>query len=81
MAHVLREMELYARFIGQGQYLIVSDTHLNGHPIFMEPLHRGPGPMEALDIFLKNNPAFASDRNREKYGLTFNPRGFLKRER
>ncbi len=77
-AHVERELELYSNLVTPGNYLIVEDTHLNGHPIFI-PIAVGPGPMEAVQEFLSTSNDFTVDRSREKYGLTFNPNGFLKR--
>ncbi|MGH9720042.1 MAG: CmcI family methyltransferase [Bryobacteraceae bacterium] len=41
----------------------------------------GPGPMEAVEEFLKSNGDFQPDRSREKFGMTFTPGGFLKRVR
>ena len=35
--------------------------------------------MEAMEEFLKSNSNFVSDRSREKFLLTFSPRGYLKR--
>ena len=49
---------------------------MNGHPV--RPDH-GPGPMEAVETFLKENRDFAVDASREKLLLTFNPRGYLRR--
>jgi cephalosporin hydroxylase len=74
--HVLDELRLYARMVTPGQYLIVEDTNINGHPAL--PVF-GPGPMEALDDYLKEDDAFEIDPNREKFYMTFNPRGYLKR--
>jgi len=37
--------------------------------------------MEAVDEFLKENKDFMSDQTREKFYLTFNPNGYLKRIR
>ena len=79
-AHVQRELELYIGLVTPGQYLIVEDTQLNGHPIFTTAVAPGPGPMEAVHEFLSESSKFVADRSREKYGLTFNPNGFLKRE-
>ena len=76
--HVLNELEVYSRLVTPGSYLIVEDTNLNGHPV--DPEH-GPGPMEALQAFLPNHPEFAHDTEMDKFFLTFNPRGFLKRSR
>jgi cephalosporin hydroxylase len=76
--HVLTELRLYSPLVTPGCYLIVEDTHFNGHPILPK---FGPGPMEALHEFLPSHPEFVADRGREKYGMTFNPGGFLKRIR
>ena len=78
MPHVLSEMKLYSPMVSLGSYLIVQDTHFNGHPIVPK---YGPGPMEAVEDFLKTNHDFEVDRSREKFGMTFNPGGFLKRVR
>ena len=76
MEHVLRELDLYNQFVTKDSYLIVEDTNINGHPVKKE---FGKGPMEAVDIFMKNNQEFYIDKSKEKYFLTFNPNGFLKK--
>jgi cephalosporin hydroxylase len=73
-AHVLEELKLYAPLVTVGLYLIVEDTNINGHPVRPD---FGPGPMEAVDEFLKDNDHFQIDPGREKFHLTFNPRGYL----
>lgn len=75
--NVLQEMKLYAPLVTRGSYLIVEDTHVNGHPSF--PSH-GPGPWEAVDSFLATTSDFEVDRSCERFLLTFNPRGWLKRK-
>lgn len=75
-AHVTAELNAYAPLVTPGQYLVVSDTHFNGHPV--DP-HFGPGPMEALDEWLPAHPEFLIDRSQERHLLTFNPGGFLRR--
>lgn len=77
--HVLEELRLYSDLVSEGNYLIVEDTHLNGHPVFSAAVMPGPGPMEAVQEFLSQDSSFVVDHTREKYGLTFNPSGFLKR--
>lgn len=77
-AHVLEEMKRYSPLVSPDSYLIVQDTHFNGHPILP---NFGPGPMEAVTEFLQSNADFRPDRSREKFGMTFNPSGFLKRVR
>ena len=75
--HVLRELEMYSKFVTPGSYLIVEDTDANGHPIL--PRH-GPGPMEAVHDWLPKNPEFEIDKSREKFLLTMNPDGYLRRK-
>lgn len=74
--HVLDELNIYSRLVSPGSYIIVEDTNVNGHPV--EDNH-GPGPLEAVEEFLKGNKNFVIDRSKEKFYLTFNPRGYLKR--
>jgi cephalosporin hydroxylase len=73
--HVLRELRTLGPFVSPGQYLIVEDTNLNGHPIRPD---YGPGPMEAVQEFLPEHPEFQPDRSRE-HPTTSNPSGFLLR--
>ncbi len=75
--HVLRELNIYGQLVTPGNYLIVEDTNVNGHPVF--PLH-GPGPMEAVEEFLRTTSEFKIDKTREKYLVTFNPNGYLRRQ-
>jgi cephalosporin hydroxylase len=73
--HVCKELELYAPLVTSGQYLIVEDTNLNGHPV--RPGF-GSGPYEAVEQFLRAHPEFTVDKSREKFGVTANPNGYLK---
>lgn len=77
-AHVLRELELFAPRVSVGNYVVVEDSNVNGHPVLED---FGPGPREAIDDFLAKNPGFEADRSREKFLMTFNPRGYLRRVR
>ncbi len=74
--HVLRELEIYSKFVTKGNYLVVEDTLMNGHPVESS---FGEGPMEAVTEFLSSNSNFEIDKNREKFYLTFNPSGYLRR--
>ena len=76
--HVLREMELYSQFVDIHSYLIVEDTNLNGNPVRAD---FGPGPAEAVEEFLEMRDDFTPDYSREKFFLTYNPGGYLKRVR
>lgn len=75
-ANVSKELELYHSFVNPGSYLIVEDTHVNGHP--SHPTH-GPGPYEATQAFLKTHPEFRNDPDCERFLLTYNPKGWLRR--
>jgi cephalosporin hydroxylase len=77
MEHVLAELHAYSTLVTPGSYLIVEDTNVNGHPVL--PAH-GPGPQEAVDQFLAQTESFEVDHSREKFLLTFNPRGYLQRK-
>lgn len=74
--HVLAELRLWADHVTPGSYLIVEDTNINGHPVFPG---FGPGPAEALAVFLAERDDFAADMEREKFMMTWNPGGYLKR--
>ena len=74
--HVLTELRAYAPLVTPGSYLVVEDTNINGHPVYEA---FGPGPMEAVQDFLKERDDFEVDRSREKFLLTFNPGGWLRR--
>jgi cephalosporin hydroxylase len=76
--HVLAEMNAYGPLIRAGGYLIVEDTIVNGHPIRPE---FGPGPMEAVEDFLQSNAGWIIDRTKEKFLLSFNRNGYLRRVR
>jgi cephalosporin hydroxylase len=74
--HVLKELNAYSPLVSMGSYIVVADTNINGHPVLPE---FGPGPREAVDAFLPAHPEFVPDRSKEKFFLTFYPKGFLKR--
>jgi cephalosporin hydroxylase len=73
---VSRQLSLYSRFVTLGSYLIVEDSNLGGHPV--QP-KAGAGPMGAIREFLAKTDEFLVDHDREKFYLTFNPSGFLRR--
>ena len=74
--HVLKELELYSPFVNVGSYLIVEDTHIL-NPVPWE--HSDPGPMAAVKEFLSKRDDFIIDKECEKFGMTFNPSGYLRR--
>jgi cephalosporin hydroxylase len=72
------EFKAYREFVGVGSYVVVENTIYNGHPVW--PGH-GPGPNEAAKRILAENGDFAADTSLERFGVTFNPGGYLKRIR
>jgi cephalosporin hydroxylase len=80
-AQVLRDLTLYAPLVSVGSYLIVEDGVVDlfrpndGIGLWAE------GPMPACKQFLKLNHDFQVDQTKERYLLTYNPRGFLLRVR
>ena len=74
--HVLKEMQIYEKFVTKDSYLVVEDTIVNGHPV--EP-NFGEGPMEAVNEFLKTHDDYKIDADKEKFLLTWNPNGYLKK--
>jgi cephalosporin hydroxylase len=76
-AHVFAELTLLAPLVTPGCYLVVEDTIVNGNPVLPD---FGPGPGEALARYVAAPPSrFVVDRTREKFHLTFNPGGYLRR--
>jgi cephalosporin hydroxylase len=74
--NVLAELRLYAGLVTPGQWLVVEDTNVNGHPVL--PSH-GDGPYEAVTEFLAENSDFTPDLSCERFLFTQNPRGWLRR--
>lgn len=74
--HVLGEMRAWKDVVTPGSYMIVEDSNVNGHPA--RPDH-GPGPMEAIDAFMQENNEFQIDLSKEKFFMTQNPRGYLRK--
>jgi cephalosporin hydroxylase len=77
--HVLDELNIYSRLVSPQQYLIVEDSNIHGHPT-REDLPAGP--FEAINEFYKSDPISASyiqDKMCERFLMTFNPNGYLRR--
>ena len=75
-AHVEAELAAYAPLVPVGCYLIVEDSNIG--QIRKDLM---PGPLEAIETFLAVNDEFEIDRSRERFLITFNPSGYLRRVR
>jgi cephalosporin hydroxylase len=75
-AHVEAELAAYASLVPVGCYVIVEDSNIG--QIRKDLV---PGPREAVETFLAQTDEFAIDREREKFLITFNPSGYLRRVR
>jgi cephalosporin hydroxylase/glycosyltransferase involved in cell wall biosynthesis len=73
---MVNEFETLQPFVPVGSYVIVEETIVNGHPVWAS---FGPGPSEAVKGILGNHADFIADTDAQRYGVTFNPGGFLKR--
>jgi cephalosporin hydroxylase len=71
------QFEAYYKMVKVGSYVIVTDTIVNGRPVWPS---FGPGPAEGVKQILNRHGKFVADPEMEKYALTFNPGGFLRRE-
>ncbi len=77
---VLEDLENYSKFVGPGSYFIVEDGIVDLYHEGDGLGFSGPGPLAAVEEFLEKHPEFESDLSRERYLLTYNPKGFLKRK-
>lgn len=75
-AHVLSEMKLLRPLLVSGDYLVIEDSNVNGHPVYAS---HGPGPFEAMEEYFREHPDdYRRDDLREaKFGFTFATKGFL----
>ncbi len=76
--HVYAELKAWVPFLLPGDYLVVEDTNVNGHPV--RPEH-GPGPWEAIMDYRQAHPGLLEpDVLREqKFGSTAAPNGYYLR--
>ena len=75
----LEDLENYSKFVSLNSYFIMEDG-------VVDLFHHGDGlgfqdkgPLDAIEDFLSRNSHFVIDYARERYILTYNPKGFLKR--
>jgi cephalosporin hydroxylase len=77
--HVLAELENIRSVTTTGDYVIVEDGNINGHPVLPG---WGDGPYEAIaEYFSRYSDDYEHDEKQEsKFGFTFAPQGYLVRK-
>lgn len=75
-SHVARELNAIVPRMRAGDYLVVEDTVVNGHPV--RPDH-GPGPREALVDFVATQPRalLADHRRNARFGFSAADQGYF----
>jgi cephalosporin hydroxylase len=76
-SNTLNVLRNYNSFVSVGSYFIVEDG-ICKYQFIDGPK---PGPYDAVTDFLKENNNFVVDKSREKFIITYNPNGYLKRVR
>jgi cephalosporin hydroxylase len=72
--NTLAVLRTYSPIVSPGCYFVVEDSICH-HGVNVGP---NPGPYEAIETFMKETDRFAIDRSREAFGITWNPKGYLK---
>jgi cephalosporin hydroxylase len=73
--HTLKVLNAYADLVSVGNYFIVEDGICH-HGLDIGP---EPGPYEAIETFMRTAENFVIDRNKENFGITWNPKGYLRK--
>ncbi len=83
-AHVLEELLAYREFVRPGNYIIVEDGNLNGHPLppqWHPQTAAAGGPFEAVEEFLAMDGGFEQDeRYPRRFLFSYAPNGYLRRK-
>ena len=74
--NTLNVLRTYSPFIKKGSYFIVEDGIIN-HGLDFKDIQK-TGPYEAVESFVKENNRFEIDRSKERFLVTWNPKGYLK---
>jgi cephalosporin hydroxylase len=76
--HVRAELDAYAALVTPGSYCLVQDGVIDTLPMFAPGR---PGPLPAIDAFLREHPEFEVDEERCcKFLISHHPRGWLRRK-
>jgi cephalosporin hydroxylase len=77
--HVRRELDLYTPFVTVGSYCLVQDGVID---VLSSLRHVRPGPLPAIEDFLKSTNEFEVDEERcSRFIVTHHPKGWLRRSK
>jgi cephalosporin hydroxylase len=77
-AHVRRELDAYQHFVTPGSFILVQDGIIDTLDIFAA---FRPGPLPAIEAFLRVHPEFEVDTERcMRFLITHSPKGWLRRK-
>lgn len=79
--HVLKELQLYNKFVNLGGYIVVFDTITSKMSELgaCEKSYIDNSPKEAVEDFLKVNDNFEIDKYYNKLYISYSPNGYLRR--
>lgn len=78
-AQVLLDLKAYSGLVSKGSYILVEDGVVDLFDAGDGMALTGDGPLAAVEEFLRTNSDFEIDESKERYILTYNPKGFLRR--
>lgn len=76
--NTLEILKLYSTLVTKDSYFIVEDSIISTG-LEVNYIKHGGGPYRAINEFISQNNTFIVDRSREKFIVTWNPKGFLKK--
>jgi cephalosporin hydroxylase len=75
--NTLNVLKAFSPLVTKGSYFIVEDSIIH-HGVGSQT---DKGPYAAIETFIRGNRDFEIDRSKEKFVITWNPKGYLKRVR
>ena len=76
--NTLNVLRTYNSLVSKGSYFIVEDSIIH-HGLDFPGKFLSGGPYEAIEVFTKENNNFVIDRAKERFVITWNPKGYLRK--
>ncbi len=74
--NTLKVLKTFSPLVTEDSYFIVEDS-IRNHGVKFKDTKSGP--YEAIEAFIKENKNFKIDRTKERFFITWNPKGYLRR--